>query len=273
MNERIIDFHTHPFEKAENDICYYKRHLGVKADEIRPFMEKLGISCICGSVINSIRLESITWQDIERLNNEALELAEKMDGFYVPGFHIHPDFLQESLAEMERMHTLGVNLIGEIVPYFHGWSDYGCDAMDKILDRALELNMIFNFHTMNDDSIDRMVEKHPDNIIIAAHPGEFDSFGRHLQRMEKSKNYYLDLSGTGIFRQGMLAYGIKLFGAERFIFGSDFPVCNPAVYVGGVGLDSLISDEDKEAVMWKNADRLLEATENNFYKIHKKNYK
>lgn len=262
---KIIDFHTHPFTTFEQNICYYKRDVGVDADEVYEFMTGLGIGCICGSVINTPPIPDMTREDVRHLNDTALALANKYKGFYVPGFHIHPAYLKESLEEMERMHSLGVNLIGEIVPYSFGWSDYSSQAMDEILDLALEYNMIFNFHTMNEDSIDRMVEKHPKNILVAAHPGEFDNFSRHLERMEKSENYYLDLSGTGIFRQGMLAYGIKRFGAERFIFGTDFPVCNPAVYVGGVGLDALISDSDKEKVFYDNAQALLKRTKNTFY--------
>ncbi|MBE6650941.1 MAG: amidohydrolase [Ruminococcaceae bacterium] len=265
MKTPIIDFHTHPFDTIDENICQYKYDVGVGRDEVKNYMNNLGIEHICGSVIHVPAVPDMPWSGIRELNNIALTLAEEYNGFYIPGFHIHPSYLKESLEEIERMHSIGVNLIGEIVPYCFGWSDYSSREMDEILDLALELNMIFSFHTMNEDAIDRMVEKHPKNILVAAHPGEKDSFTRHLARMEKSENYYLDLSGTGIFRQGMLAYGIKKFGAERFLFGTDFPVCNPAVYVGGVGMDDLLTDSDKEKVMFGNADRLLRETENKFY--------
>lgn len=266
MKAEIIDFHTHPYRSLDFNICRYKTDVGTPYEKVREFLEDVGIKRICGSVVNVANKTVTCWEDMKRLNDEAIAMAKELDGFYVPGFHVHPEYPEESVAEMERMHSMGVNLIGELVPAVHGWSDYGSKEIDVILDKALELNMIFNFHTMNEDSIDRMVEKHPDNIIVAAHPGEQESFTRHLARMEKSENYYLDLSGTGIFRHGMLAYGIKCFGAERFLFGSDFPVCNPAVYVGGVCLDSLISNSDKEKILHENADRLLKATENKFYK-------
>ena len=72
-----------------------------------------------------------------------------------------------------------------------------------------------------------------------------------------SENYYLDLSGHGMFRHGMLRYGIDKFGAERFIFGSDYPTCNPGMYIGGVLLDPLITDTEKEKIFSLNARRLL----------------
>ena len=67
----------------------------------------------------------------------------------------------------------------------------------------------------------------------------------------------MDLSGTGLFRQGMLRYGIDMFGAERFIFGSDYPTCNPSMFIGGIALDTLISEDEKKLIFAENAKRLL----------------
>ena len=78
-----------------------------------------------------------------------------------------------------------------------------------------------------------------------------------MKRMAFSSNYDLDLSGYGIFRHGMLRHAIDEFGAERFLYGSDYPTCNPGMYIGGVLLDSLIKDSEKELVFAANAKRLL----------------
>ena len=75
--------------------------------------------------------------------------------------------------------------------------------------------------------------------------------------MKMSENYYLDLSGTGLFRHGMLRRGIDECGVERFLFGSDFPTCNPAMFIGGVALDSLITEDEKTMILAENAKRLL----------------
>ena len=92
---------------------------------------------------------------------------------------------------------------------------------------------------------------------VGALLGEYGAFMRHMERMKMSENYYLDLSGYGIFRHGMLRHAIDEFGAERFLFGSDYPTCNPAMYLGGVLLDDLITDEEKEMILSKNAKRIL----------------
>ena len=117
--------------------------------------------------------------------------------------------------------------------------------------------MLISFHSMGEDEMDRMVEKHPRVPFVAAHPGEYDAFTRHMERMKKSENYYLDLSDYGIFRHGMLRHAIDLFGPERFLYGSDYPTCNPAMYLGGVLLDELITPDEKRLILAGNAKRLL----------------
>ena len=79
---------------------------------------------------------------------------------------------------------------------------------------------------------------------------------RHLEWLEELPNYHLDLSGTGLFRHAMLTYGVGRVGAERFLFGSDYPTCSPGMNVGGVEYEA-ITDREKELIFAENAKRLL----------------
>lgn len=252
----IIDFHTHPFIDETNNICSHTEFCNMSIDGTKKTFENLGVSRICGSVLSADRGEGV-WERISKDNEIALKLRDHYDGFYIPGFHVHPDYVEKSVAEIRRMHDLGVNLIGELCPYFHGWRDYSCENFSKILDEAEKYGMVVSFHSMGEDEMDKMVKDHPNVTFVAAHPGEYKYFMRHMERMKMSENYYLDLSGYGIFRHGMLRHAIDEFGAERFLFGSDYPTCNPAMYVGGVLLDELITDREKEMIFSKNAKRIL----------------
>ena len=78
--------------------------------------------------------------------------------------------------------------------------------------------------------------------------------------MKRYPNYYLDISGNGILRQGALRHIIDEVGVERILFGSDFPTCNAGMFVGGVLLDDLLTDCEKEMIFSKNAKRLLAET-------------
>lgn len=258
MNYKIIDFHTHPFTGDDTNICEHISYSKMSVENTKKDFLKLGVEKICGSVIERVAYgKEKTFDNVRALNDKALALRDLYDGFYVPGFHVHPNFVKESIAEIERMDKLGVKLIGELVPYRDGWLDYSCKGFSEILDAAAHYNMIVNFHSGGEDEMDKMVRNHKDVLFVAAHPGSAENFKRHLKRMAMSENYFLDLSGSGIMRHGLLRHGIDEFGAERFLFGSDYPTCNPAMFIGGVALDFLISEEEKQKIFYDNACRLL----------------
>lgn len=255
----IIDFHTHVFLTDESNICSHKECCNMSVEDTLAIMDELNISYFCGSVIgkgdssSSEAMLKTMYDD----NNEALALREKYNGRYIPGFHVNPHFVKESIEEIKRMNKLGVKLIGELVPYCKNWSDYSSKQLSEILDVAEEYDMVVSFHSQGEDEMDKMVREHPNLKFVAAHPGEYDSFMRHVERFKMSENYYLDLSGYGIFRYGMLRHLIDEVGCDRILFGSDFPTCNPGMYVGGVLLDRTIKGEEKEKIFSLNAKKLL----------------
>ncbi len=253
---KIIDFHTHPFLSDSTNICSHTDVIDMHSDDILPMFKQLGVEHIAGSVILKDNTLSV-WENIIACNDMALELRNRLGSFYYPGFHIHPSYIPESIKQIQRFAELGFRLVGELVPYMHGWSDYACKEYSYLLDACQEYNMVVNMHCGDNDAMDTMVRQHKDLKIVVAHPGEYDNYLRHLKRMDISENYYLDLSGTGLFRHAMLARGIAEHGAGRFLFGSDYPTCNPAMFVGGVALDPLISSADKEKILYTNAKRLL----------------
>lgn len=260
MNFEIIDFHTHPFYHSGTNICSHKEYCDMSPENTIVYFQGLGVSRICGSVIGETECsdsEQNIWDKLTSLNNEAIKLHKLYGDFYIPGFHVHPDYVKESCELIEQLARNGYKLLGELVPYFHGWNDYSTKDFSEILDVAERHDMVVSFHSMGDDGMDRMVKEHPNLTFVAAHPGEHDSFMRHMLRMKYSKNYHLDLSGYGIFRHGMLRHAIDLFGAERFIYGSDYPTCNAAMYLGGVLLDPTVSDTERELILSENAKRIL----------------
>ena len=257
----LIDFHMHPYLTGSQYTGMYLEpgpESGKNVmDKIRCDMERAGISHVCGSVIGG---GNTVWKgsfhDLKELNRSALGLKNMSDGFYTPGFHIHPEFVRESIEEIEYMAEHGVRLIGELVPYAHGGYSYSSGAMDKILQAAEAYGMVVSYHSTDDDDADRMVERHPKLTFVAAHPGEKPRVEQRLERMRRYDNLYLDLSGTGLARLGILAYSVRRLGAERFLFGTDYPINNPAMYVHGVLYEAL-SDRERRMICYENAERIL----------------
>ena len=262
MKFEIIDFHTHPFLVNDNNICAHKSLLNMNGDTILKLMDMLNISKFCGSAISCAHKKEYfdgdnEWVRVSTQNQLALELQKYYKGRYIPGFHIHPDYVEESIKEIDKMKELGVNLIGELVPYIHNYSIQNNTNLDEILDYASKKDMLVSFHTMDETSTDELIKKHKDLKIVLAHPGEYDGIKKHIERMKMSDNCYLDISGTGILRYGMLSRLVNEVGADRILFGSDYPTCNPIPYLYAVTEDIYLTDSEKALILGKNAKRLL----------------
>jgi len=249
MDFPIIDFHAHPF--LRDPTGHYNRLDSM--DDFIAGLKRAGISLVCGSVIAPA---GNSFDAVRRLNDDALEIARRCPDFYVPGIHIHTGFVRESCEEIERARAAGVKLIGELVPYMMGGFTYSPRTAYPIYDLAQDLGMVLNVHPTTADDLDTLVRDFPRLPVVKAHPGEYSEYTAHLDRMKRHDNAYLDLSGTGLFRNGALRYGIDRAGVSRFLFGTDYPICNPAMQVHGVWYERL-TDSEYEAVFSGNAKRLL----------------
>ena len=255
----IIDFHTHPFINETDNLCFHQDVCHLTVESTPKMLSALGISRFCGAVVSKQKREDESeWEHIRRNNDDALALRARYGDTYIPGFHVHPDYPEESLAEIKRMKTQGVRLIGQLILSYYGWqNNYASESFSAILDEAERQDMIVSLRTADEDAMDEMVKRHPNLVIVAAHPGEYDSLMRHVARAKLSERYYLDLSGVGITRYGALKRLVESLGAERLLFGTNFPSCDPAMFIGAVLRDRHITDDQKEMILAGNAKRLL----------------
>lgn len=263
FEQPIIDFHTHPYMTMEEDACMYNKDFFLTHEEAMEDLKAAGINHICGSVIKPGCYDvNKGFEQIIELNRRALELKEIYGDFYTPGFHIHPGYVKESLEEIEFMHSNGIKLVGELVPYMQGWKDMGHNYASKNLFELLDLigdyGMVFSYHTILDqqEEMNKMIEENKKVTFVAAHPGQRADYEKQLERLKKYDNLYLDVSGTGLFRYGMLYKGVNEVGSERFIFGTDYPISNPGMYVQAL-LYEKITDKQREDIFYNNASRLM----------------
>ena len=252
MSYDIIDFHTHPYMTEAENLCAHKDVVGSSKEIFLSDLEKCGITKFAGSVITKLGSD-----DMKASNNIAYRLKDDFADKYIMGIQVDPRFVDESVNEIDAAIKNKINLIGELVPYAYGWS-YASADFRKLLDAANPYGMTVSLHTVQGefDAMEDLARCYPDLTFVFAHPGEYASLVRHIEIMKKHDNVYLDLSGTGLFRFGMLKRLVGDVGAERILFGTDYPICNPNMYVNAV-LGEHISDSDKELIFSLNAKRIL----------------
>ena len=255
MGVEIIDFHMHPFIDPENNFCHYKESLKMDVQTTLSDMEAAGITAFCGSVITRMNKEN-GFELLKKCNRDALKLREIYGEKYFPGIHVHPDYIRESVEELEWAAKEGVKLVGELVPYMCGWRDYSCRGLSDILDVVERHDMVVSVHTINLEEMEKMAAEHKNIRFVFAHPGERDLVLRHIEIMRKLDNVYLDLSGSGLFRYGLVRYLVDQVGADRILFGTDYPICNLDMFVGAV-MGEKLTDRERELILSGNAKRLL----------------
>jgi len=253
---QIIDAHAHPFIEARDNTGLYRYGGPETPEDFIAGLKRAGITKACGTVINDI--EPSNWVKLKRQNADALRLSQMFPDFFIPGIHIHPHYVEESCREIEEMYAKGVRWVGELVPYMNGHDAYLPKKAYAIYDLMQEKGMVLNIHPTIGEDMENLMRSFPRLPIVVAHPGEKPDFEKHLERMRRYSNAYMDICGTGLFRNNLLRYGIDQVGKERFLLGTDYPICNPAMQVQGVLYEPL-TDAEYEAVFSGNFLRLFDA--------------
>lgn len=254
---RIIDCHIHPAAVENEDTSWFFSS-GSMSDQIDT-LRRCGISRACGSVIRRFDPEMEGFDRVRALNDRALELRDQFPDFYVPGVHIHPHFPDVSCREIERCcGREGVRWIGELVGYMMGYGqDYVTEEALTIFRAASASGATVNFHCGSLEVIERLCTAVPDLSLVLAHPGDGKAgIMDRLALVAKYPNLHLDISGSGIDRYGVIRTAIDTAGTEKVLFGTDYPINNPAVYVYGALLEPL-SEEERVALFGGNFLRLV----------------
>lgn len=254
----IFDFHTHPYIDPRGNHGIYPYLLGLNTPEdLVADLARSGITRFAGSVLDGFDPAG-DFTQIAHANDDALALRARVGDVYYPGVHIHPAFVDESCREIDRAADGGFRLVGELVHYAFGW-DFSHPGLPPILEHARDRGMVISLHVSDEKDIAgaaALADRFPTLPIVLAHPGDGGRPRAHVEAMRERKNMAIDLSGGGLFRYGTLSYLVRELGATRVLFGTDYPICTPSLYVGGL-LCERLSREELALVFAGNAKRIL----------------
>lgn len=255
MNREVIDFHAHPHYDFHN----FEHGTVITLERFRDDLLANGITRACGSVIYKSILNEPKENDeavMLRLNRQALEARDVLGDFYIPGIHVHPDYVRTSCEEIEKYHAQGVKLIGELVPYMTHWNSYGHPGLIEIAKLAAEKGMVMNIHATKAADMSLLAEAVPELKLVVAHLTGYGEYEGHLEMLRKYDNVCFDYSAHGADRDGSLRRTIDFAGKERVLFGTDYPGVGPAADLAAV-LHEDLTDDELDAVLAGNAKRLL----------------
>lgn len=280
----IIDFHTHVFpdkiaaavidklSRTSKSIAFTDGSLSGLLNS----MEKFGVDI---SVILPVATHTA---QVEKINNSAAQMNEKFSEHGILSFaSMHPDF-ENYRAELSRIKNLGFKGI-KVHPVYQG-TNLDDKKFLRIFDRAAELNLIVVTHAGLDIGFPGVVKCSPKmarNVIeeigdfkfVLAHMGGWKNWDEVLIELA-DKNIFMDTSfSTGkiparkdfswkaedlnlLDGKKFLEF-VKIFGAEKILFGTDSPWTSPkesAEFIKNLS----IANEDKNKILGLNARELLD---------------
>lgn len=257
---KIIDFHTHIYppkiaQKATDSICDFyglNTNLMGSADVLLERGRKAGIT---GYVLLPVAIKPEHTHHINQFIVKQTGIHSEFFGFgtlhaemndfnseidYIKssglkGIKLHPDS-QGFAIDDERLFPVYDRLQGELPILIH--------CGDKRYDYSHPKRLL------------RIINEFPKLKIIAAHLGGWSVFEEGF-RLLKDKECYFDISSCMSFMPAkQIVKYIRGYGADRILFGSDFPLWDPVKEVE-LFLSLKLRTEEQERIAFQNAECIL----------------
>lgn len=275
----IIDCHTHVFppqiKKKRSD--YIDRDPGfavlyspkdaklATADELIDSMDQEDIDI---SVI--VNIGWTTHELCVETNDYILESIARYPKRLIGFGSMQPNSLEAAIAEIERCAQGGIRGIGEIRPDMQLF-DLNDEIMAPIMETLRKHSLILLTHAsepvghyypgkgaITPEMLYPFIASFPDLTIICAHWGGGLPFYALMPEVKKAmKNVFFDTAASPyLYSPEIYQQVIPLVGADKILFGSDYPLLAPGRLIKEINsLDLAL--ETKSLILGSNAWRLL----------------
>jgi hypothetical protein len=250
LKTQVIDCHCHLGEYSEVHIP--RNNL----DEMLKTMGDLGIDVACISSFASVG------PDWKFGNDIVAKVIRRYPGRFIGYAVINPNYPDSIDNELSRcFDKLGMKAI-KLHPVWHSYPINGPNYV-PVFEYAEANKLTILSHTWGSyETLSTLAENYPHLNFIVAHAGGWD--GRNisnpilidykiLDAAKKYDNIYLDLAATLVYL-GAVEHLVRKVGAEKILYGSDFPLHSPSYQLGRV-VYARIDEREKREILGGNAGR------------------
>ena len=259
----IVDSHCHiyPEKIAARAVAgigaFYDLPMGCAGtfDDARARYAAAGID---RAVIFSV---ATTVAQVAPINRFIAEKARQSGGAFIGLGTLHPDSptLKEDVEELMALGLRGIKLHHDVQRF--KLDDYRCL---KIYELAEEKGLPMLLHTgdvrydySNPNRLKPILETYDRLTVIGAHLGGWSLWEDAARELAGYRNFYVDCCSSLYALPPETARDvIRTYGADRVLFGTDYPMWDPAGELERFARLGL-TEAEREAVLWKNADRIF----------------
>jgi hypothetical protein len=279
----IIDFHTHVFppqikkhrnKYIDSDPCfailYSKKDAKLATtDELIASMDKAGIDI---SVI--LNTGWTTHELCVETNDYILESIARYPKRLIGFCSVQPQSYEAALDEIERCAKGGVKGVGEIRPDMQLLDLSDEEVMAPFINAVRKHKLMLLSHAsepvghiypgkgaVTPEVLYPFITRYPELTIILAHWGGGLPFYALMPEVRKAmKNVFFDTAASPLlYSPQIYEQAVSLVGAERILFGSDYPLLEQGRALKEITSLNL-SEETKNLILAGNAQRLLGIT-------------
>jgi predicted TIM-barrel fold metal-dependent hydrolase len=252
---QVFDAHLHCPSDESNQVWQWYP-VTKTFEEFANYLTRTGVQ---RGIINSVRCQlAKNPADFIAGNREVARYVEKYKGRFLGAAVVNPLFIDESLREIEECRKqLGFVWVGELCNYTVPYK-YTLKEFEQLVQQVVKMNMVLDVHTELDE-MEYIIEKFPQATIVFPHYGdshEGEHIFKRIDAVARHPNCYLDTSGYGHDRVGMLEYSVKAIGPDRVLFGSDFSINDPSTVIARIQ-NSFLTEEQKGKILSENLQVLL----------------
>lgn len=259
---RIFDAHTHIYPekialKASSTIGEFY-NIRMKFDgttrRLMSLADEFGVEkCLVHSV-------ATTSHQVSRINDFICDECAAHPGRMIGFSTLHPDF-ETPYEELCRVKGLGLKGV-KLHPDFQKF-EISDPRMDDAYRAMAELGLPVLFHTgdkrynwSSPAHIPVILKKHPALKVICAHFGAYSQWGEAAECL-KGEGVWVDTSSSFfmITPEDAKRY-ISLYGEEKVLFGSDYPMWSVGDEIKNI-LDLNLSDSANRKIFSENLESLL----------------
>ena len=252
---QILDCHLHCPSDETHQVEQWYPITHTFEDFVR-YLDRTGVQR--GIIANARCLAAKQPGDFIAGNREVARYVEKYRGRFLGSAVVNPLFIDEALREIEDCRKqLGFVWVGELCNYCVPYK-YTIKEFEMLVHEVVKHNMVLHVHTEG-EKMQYIIQKFPQATIVFAHFGdehEYENIFKRIDLVAKHSNCYLDTSGYGHDRVGMLEYAVKTIGPDRVLFGSDFTINDPGTVIARIQ-NAFLSDVEKRNIFAENVQALL----------------
>ncbi len=258
---KIIDFHSHiyPEKIAEKAVSSVGEFYGIPMDGKGTVNALLEESRECGITNHVVHSVAVTASRVEAINDYIATQCREHSEFFGFGT-MHADF-EDKIAEIERMQEIG--LIGVKIHPDTQKFNMDDERMNELYDYMRENKIPLLIHCgdyrydySHPRRLKKILKEFPGLVAIGAHFGGWSMCDYAYEYLE-NENCFVDTSSSywmlGLKRAREL---IRLYGAERVVFGTDFPMWSVSKELNNF-FDLKLTDEENRLILCDNAMRIL----------------